>query len=127
MNADKRVLDLRSENHPRSSAFIFGSSSLNQLDVVAKRVAKMETFEAGDLRLVLDRQAGLFDLLAPGGSVVDLVRLMGPRGAAVDVFLHADVHLELPGVEPETFASKHRRTRDFLHAEEAEVKLPSFL
>src|SRR4051812_7066836 len=98
--------------------------SLNQLDVVSERVAKMETLESGELGLVLNGQAGLFNLFSPGGDVVDLVRLVRPRRATIDIFLDAHVHLELTGVEPEPVALEHRRSRDLLHAEKAEVKLP---
>src|SRR5439155_23961134 len=85
----------------------------------------MEAIETGDFRLFFYRQFRGLDFFAPGGDIVDLVGQVGAGGAAIDVFFHADVRLEIACVHPEAFALEHRRARDFLHAQEAEIELPS--
>src|SRR4051794_7024356 len=96
---------------------------LNQFDVVPERVAKVESLETRNLRLLLDWQLRGLDFFPPRRDVVHLVRQVRPRRWPIHVLLHADVRLELARVEPEPLALEHRRPGDFLHPEEAEVKL----
>src|SRR5438552_12993094 len=90
---------------------------LYQLDIVAEWIAKMKPLVARDPGLILDRQLGGFDVLPPRGDVIDLVCHVRPRRAAIDAVLHADVHLALAGVKPESVALEHCRPGDFFHSE----------
>src|SRR6476620_5322966 len=103
MNTDWKKVE---SSHPCSSVLICGSRSLNQFDVVAKRVAAVEAVVAGVLGLFLDRQPSLLDFFPPTFHVVHFVRQVRPRRGAVDVFLDADVRLETARVEPEAMAAE---------------------